>query len=316
MCGLLASERFGVVHLRRVLLQMQVNFSEVEIFMKTRRDLFRYFISMLMTSALPISARAYPGTGDIAALLIPSNGANIKDMGDIVAVPKIVVIGVGSGGNNAVDYMIDHRVSGVEFISANTDLQSLNSGRAQKIIQLGTSGLGTGGKPDLARLAATQSEHDLRCAMNGAHMVFIAAGLGGGTGTGAAPVIARMAKEMGILTVGMVILPFEFEGRQRVNTASAGLADLQGHVDALITVSNEKLLNSLGEDVTMAEAFTYINDLMKDIVSGFSGILNVPGHLNVDFEDVRTLLREPGKAALGVAVSMVLIAPMPPLNRY
>lgn len=253
---------------------------------------------MLLTSALPTAVQAFPNAGDIAVLPTP----NINDMGDIADAPRIMVIGVGGGGNNAVDYMINHHVSGVEFIRVNTDLQSLKSGRAEKIIQLGTSGLGTGGNPDLARLAATQSEHDLRCAMDGANILFICAGLGGGTGTGAAPIIACMANEMGILTVFLGTLPFEFEGRQRVNTACAGLADLQDHVDALFIVPNEKLLTKLGGDVTMAEAFTYTNSLMKDIVSSFAEILNLPSHVNVDFEDVRTLLKEPGKAALGVAV--------------
>jgi cell division protein FtsZ len=267
--------------------------------MIARRDLFRYVVSIWMASAWPVAVRAEPGTGDIPKPLLPSDGVSTEGVGGIVDAPKIVVIGVGGGGNNAIDYMIDHRVRGVEFISVNTDAQNLNAGRAKKIIQLGTIGLGTGGNTDLARVAATQSEHALRYALDGAHMLIITAGLGGGTGTGAAPVIARVAKGMGILTVGVVTQPFEFEGPHRVNTANAGIAELKKHVDALIIVPNDMLLTSLGEDVSMAEAFDYSNDLMKAVISGFAGIVNAPGHVNVDFEEVRTLLRGPGKAALG-----------------
>ena len=271
--------------------------------MVARRELFRYVLSTWMASALPVTVWAYPGNGEIPKPLVPSDGVSTEGVGGSVDAPKIVVIGVGGGGNNTIDYMIDHHVRGVDFISVNTDAQSLNAGRAKKIIQLGAIGLGTGGNTALAGLAATQTEHALRSALDGAHMLFITAGLGGGTGTGAAPMIARVAKGMGILTVGVVTQPFEFEGRHRVNTANAGIAELKNHVDALIIVPNDMLLTSLGEDVSMAEGFAYSNGLTKDVISGFSGIVNAPGHVNVDLEDVRTLLRGPGKAALGVAVA-------------
>jgi cell division protein FtsZ len=214
---------------------------------------------------------------------------------------QIKVIGVGGGGGNAVEHMISTRVQGVEFICANTDAQALSRGAAHKVIQLGTSGLGAGSKPDKGREAAELAEADIRAAIDGAHMLFITAGMGGGTGTGAAPVIARVAKEMGILTVGVVTKPFEFEGGRRMANADAGLAELEANVDSLIVVLNEKLLEVLGDDVTQDEAFAHANDVLKNAVGGIAEIINVPGHVNVDFEDVRTVMGEPGKAMMGTA---------------
>ncbi|WP_295855994.1 cell division protein FtsZ [uncultured Xylophilus sp.] len=216
---------------------------------------------------------------------------------------QIKVIGVGGGGGNAVEHMIQRAVQGVEFVCANTDAQALGRSAAHRTIQLGQSGLGAGGKPDKGREAAEAAVDDIRSAIEGAHMLFITAGMGGGTGTGAAPVIARVAKEMGILTVGVVTKPFEFEGGRRIQHADAGLSELETNVDSLIVVLNEKLLEVLGDDVTQDEAFAHANDVLKNAVGGIAEIINVPGHVNVDFEDVRTVMGEPGRAMMGTAVS-------------
>jgi cell division protein FtsZ len=213
----------------------------------------------------------------------------------------IKVIGVGGGGGNAVGHMIDCGVQGVEFICANTDAQALSRGTAHKTIQLGGTGLGAGSKPDKGREAAELAVDDIRNAIAGAHMLFITAGMGGGTGTGAAPVIARVAKEMGILTVGVVTKPFEFEGGRRMTNADAGLSELEANVDSLIVVLNEKLLEVLGDDITQEQAFAHANDVLKNAVGGIAEIINVPGDINVDFEDVRTVMGEPGKAMMGTA---------------
>ncbi len=214
---------------------------------------------------------------------------------------QIKVIGVGGGGGNAVGHMIQCGVQGVEFICANTDAQALNRGTSHKTIPLGGSGLGAGGKPEKGREAAELAIEDIRSAISGAHMLFITAGMGGGTGTGAAPVIARVAKEMGILTVGVVTKPFDFEGGRRMSNADLGLAELEANVDSLIVVLNDKLLEVLGDDVTQDEAFAHANDVLKNAVGGIAEIINVPGHVNVDFEDVRTVMGEPGKAMMGTA---------------
>jgi cell division protein FtsZ len=216
---------------------------------------------------------------------------------------QIKVIGVGGGGGNAVEHMIDRAVQGVEFICANTDAQALTRSSAHKIIQLGSSGLGAGSKPDKGRDAAEQAVDDIRAAISGAHMLFITAGMGGGTGTGAAPVIARVAKEMGILTVGVVTKPFDWEGGRRMTNADHGLSELESNVDSLIVVLNEKLIDVLGDDVTQDEAFAHANDVLKNAVGGIAEIINVPGHVNVDFEDVRTVMGEPGKAMMGTAAA-------------
>ena len=216
---------------------------------------------------------------------------------------QIKVIGVGGGGGNAVEHMIDRSVGGVEFICANTDAQALARSAAHRTIQLGVSGLGAGSKPEKGRHAAEDAIEDIRAAIEGAHMLFITAGMGGGTGTGAAPVIARVAKEMGILTVGVVTKPFDWEGGRRMDNADAGLSELEANVDSLIVVLNEKLLEVLGDDITQDEAFAHANDVLKNAVGGIAEIINVPGHVNVDFEDVRTVMGEPGKAMMGTAVA-------------
>jgi len=216
---------------------------------------------------------------------------------------QIKVIGVGGGGGNAVEHMIERSVGGVEFICANTDAQALSRSAAHRTIQLGVSGLGAGSKPEKGREAAEAAEADIRTAIEGAHMLFITAGMGGGTGTGAAPVIARVAKEMGILTVGVVTKPFDWEGGRRMTNADHGLSELEANVDSLIVVLNEKLLDVLGDEVTQDEAFAHANDVLKNAVGGIAEIINVPGHVNVDFEDVRTVMGEPGKAMMGTAVA-------------
>ena len=216
---------------------------------------------------------------------------------------RIKVIGVGGGGGNAVEHMIANNVQGVEFICANTDAQALNRSNASYILQLGSTGLGAGAKPEAGKAAAEEAHDRIREAIDGAHMLFITAGLGGGTGTGAAPVIARVAKEMGILTVGVVTKPFDFEGNRRMKAADIGLAELEANVDSLIVILNEKLLEVLGDDVTQEAAFGHANDVLRNAVGGISDIIHIPGLVNVDFEDVKTVMSEPGKAMMGTATA-------------
>ena len=216
---------------------------------------------------------------------------------------KIKVIGVGGGGGNAVDHMIAQGVQGVEFICANTDAQALNRSTAHHLIQLGNTGLGAGAKPEAGRAAGEEAVDRIREAISGSNMLFITAGMGGGTGTGAAPVIARVAKEMGILTVGVVTKPFDFEGNRRMKAADAGLAELEANVDSLIVILNDKLLDVLGDDVTQDQAFAHANDVLRNAVGGISDIIHIPGLVNVDFEDVKTVMSEPGKAMMGTAVA-------------
>jgi len=216
---------------------------------------------------------------------------------------RIKVIGVGGGGGNAVDHMIERNVQGVEFICANTDAQALSRSAAHKTLQLGNTGLGAGSKPEKGRECADAAVDDIRSAIEGAHMLFITAGMGGGTGTGAAPVIGRIARAMGILTVGVVTKPFEWEGGRRMTNADLGLAELEANVDSLIVILNEKLQDVLGDDISQDEAFAHANDVLKNAVGGIAEIINVPGRVNVDFEDVRTVMGEPGKAMMGTAVA-------------
>ena len=216
---------------------------------------------------------------------------------------RIKVIGVGGGGGNAVEHMIANGVQGVEFICANTDAQALNRSAANQLIQLGSTGLGAGAKPEAGKAAAEEAVDRIREAITGANMLFITAGMGGGTGTGAAPVIARVAKEMGILTVGVVTKPFEFEGNRRMKAADTGLAELEANVDSLIVILNDKLLEVLGDDVTQDQAFAHANDVLRNAVGGISDIIHIPGMVNVDFEDVKTVMGEPGKAMMGTAMA-------------
>jgi cell division protein FtsZ len=216
---------------------------------------------------------------------------------------QIKVIGVGGGGGNAVEHMISSGVQGVEFVTANTDAQALRVSNAHKVIQLGSTGLGAGSKPERGREAAEAAIDDIRLALEGTNMLFVTAGMGGGTGTGAAPVVARVAREMGILTVGVVTKPFEFEGSRRMGNAEAGLAELEANVDSLIVVLNEKLMDVLGDDASQDEAFAFANDVLKNSVGGIAEIINVEALVNVDFEDVRTVMSETGKAMMGTAAA-------------
>jgi cell division protein FtsZ len=211
----------------------------------------------------------------------------------------IKVIGVGGAGGNAVEHMIREGVQGVEFICCNTDSQSLNLSTADVKLQLGP-GQGAGGKPEKARDLALKERARIAEALDGAHMVFITAGMGGGTGTGAAPVVAEVAREKDILTVAVVTKPFEFEGK-RMRLAEEGLGELQQYCDALIIILNERLMEVLGEDVSMTEAFKAADNVLRNAVGGIAEIINVPGLVNVDFEDVRTVMGEMGKAMMGSA---------------
>jgi len=217
--------------------------------------------------------------------------------------PRISVIGVGGAGGNAIANMMRADVQGVDFIVANTDAQALNRSAANQLIQLGTTGLGAGAKPEAGKAAAEEAVDRIRQSIDGAHMLFITAGMGGGTGTGAAPVIARVAREMGILTVGVVTKPFDFEGQRRMKSADLGVSELEANVDSLIVILNDKLLDVLGDDVTQDQAFAHANDVLKNAVGGISDIIHMPGLVNVDFEDVKTVMSEPGKAMMGTAVA-------------
>ena len=215
----------------------------------------------------------------------------------------IKVIGVGGCGGNAVEHMMSKNVSGVEFICANTDMQALKKSHAKSVLQIGediTKGLGAGAKPEIGREAALEDRDRIAEVIDGADMLFITAGMGGGTGTGAAPIIAEVAKEMGILTVAVVTKPFAFEGK-RTKVAVEGLEELSQHVDSLIVIPNEKLMEVLGEDVPFLEAFRAANDVLHNAVSGIAEIINCPGLVNVDFADVRTVMSEMGMAMMGSA---------------
>jgi cell division protein FtsZ len=217
--------------------------------------------------------------------------------------PIIKVIGVGGAGGNAVNHMIEQGVEGVEFIAVNTDAQVLSRNKARNQIQLGSSGLGAGAKPEEARAVAHAERERIEEAIAGAHMVFITAGMGGGTGTGAGPVIAEVARALGVLTVAVVTKPFSFEGSKRSKIAEQGLADLAPHVDSLIVILNDKLEEVLGEDVTQEEAFKAADNVLNDAVAGIAEIINQPGLVNVDFQDVRTVMCEQGMAMMGSSVA-------------
>ena len=212
---------------------------------------------------------------------------------------QIKVIGVGGGGGNAVGHMISCAVQGVEFICANTDAQALSSSRAHRTIQLGSSGLGAGSKPDKGRDAAELAVDDIRSAIEGAHMLFITAGMGGGTGTGAAPVIARVAREMGILTVAVVTTPFKFEGKRRAASAERGIEELTQYVDSLITIPNEKLM-SVYRNLSVIDAFKRADDVVLSAVRGISDLIISPGFVNIDFADIRTAMTARGHAMMGI----------------
>lgn len=214
----------------------------------------------------------------------------------------IKVIGVGGGGGNALEHMVANKIEGVDFICANTDAQALRKSNATTHLQLGTDitkGLGAGANPDVGRQAALEDRERIMEVINGADMVFITAGMGGGTGTGAAPVVAQVAKEMGILTVAVVTKPFPFEGGKRMKVAIAGIEELGQHVDSLITIPNEKLLKVLGKEMSLLNAFKSANDVLLGAVQGIAELITREGMINVDFADVRTVMSEMGMAMMG-----------------
>jgi cell division protein FtsZ len=218
----------------------------------------------------------------------------------------IKVIGVGGGGGNAVSHMLSSEIDGVEFICANTDAQALRGMEARSVVQLGaqiTKGLGAGANPNVGREAAIEDRAQIQSILQGADMVFITAGMGGGTGTGAAPIVAEVAREMGILTVAVVTKPFPFEGRKRMAIAEQGLKELAEHVDSLITIPNEKLLPVLGKNCSLLTAFSTANDVLLGAVQGIADLITRPGMINVDFADVRTVMSEMGMAMMGTGVA-------------
>jgi cell division protein FtsZ len=218
----------------------------------------------------------------------------------------IKVIGVGGGGGNAVDHMVAANIDGVEFIGANTDAQALKKAKSKTILQLGTNltkGLGCGANPAVGRQAAVEDRERIAEALTGADMVFITAGMGGGTGTGAAPVVAQVAKDMGILTVAVVTKPFPMEGKKRMAVADQGIRELSEYVDSIITIPNEKLLMVLGKDATLLDAFGKANEVLQNAVQGIAELITKPGLINVDFADVRTVMSEMGMAMMGSATA-------------
>ncbi|HEX3015493.1 MAG TPA: cell division protein FtsZ [Desulfobacteria bacterium] len=223
-----------------------------------------------------------------------------------VSAANIKVIGVGGGGSNAVNRMISAGLRGVEFITVNTDSQALQQSKADKVLQIGgklTRGLGAGANPEIGLKAAEESKDDILEALKGADMVFVTAGMGGGTGTGAAPIVAEVAKESGALTVGVVTRPFTFEGRRRAVQADRGIGELKARVDTLITIPNDRLLQVIDKNTTINEAFRIADDVLRQGVQGISDLIAVPGLINLDFADVKTIMSDTGSALMGIGVS-------------
>src|SRR5699024_9670231 len=219
---------------------------------------------------------------------------------------KVKVIGVGGAGGNAVNRMIAEGVKGVEFIVANTDTQALNASKAEMKIQLGpklTKGLGAGSIPDVGRKAAEESEAQLAEALAGADMIFVTCGMGGGTGTGAAPIVAKIAKDQGALTVGVVTRPFSFEGPKRGRYAAEGIAELKANVDTLVIISNNRLLEIVDKKTPMLEAFNEADNVLRQGVQGISDLITAPGYVNLDFADVKTVMENQGTALMGIGVA-------------
>lgn len=222
---------------------------------------------------------------------------------DMEQFAQIKVVGVGGGGNNAINRMIQYGLKGVDYISINTDKQALYLSKSNHKIQIGekiTKGLGAGANPEIGQKAAEESREEIQHALEGCDMVFITAGMGGGTGTGAAPIVAEIAKNMGILTVGVVTKPFMFEGRRRMNNAEMGIAELKERVDTLVTIPNDRLLQVVEKRTSMLEAFKIADDVLRQGVQGISDLIAVPGLVNLDFADVRTIMKEKGLAHMGI----------------
>ncbi|TDL35116.1 cell division protein FtsZ [Jeotgalibacillus sp. S-D1] len=225
---------------------------------------------------------------------------------NVDSLATIKVIGVGGGGNNAVNRMIEHGVQGVEFIAVNTDAQALNLSKAEIKMQIGgkmTRGLGAGANPEVGKKAAEESREQIEEAIKGADMVFVTAGMGGGTGTGAAPVIAQIARELGSLTVGVVTRPFTFEGRKRANQAAGGISSMKEAVDTLIVIPNDRLLEIVDKSTPMLEAFREADNVLRQGVQGISDLIAVPGLINLDFADVKTIMSNKGSALMGIGVA-------------
>ncbi len=224
---------------------------------------------------------------------------------EIETFARIKVIGVGGSGANAINHMIDSKISGVEFIAINTDTQDLHHSKAQKKIHIGknlTKGLGSGMNPEIGRASAEETKAEIQEAIKGADMVFVAAGMGGGTGTGAAPIIAKTAKEEGILTIGVVTKPFSFEGTQRQKIANEGIDELEKEVDALITIPNDRLLIVAGDNMSFKDAFAQSDDILKQAVEGISELITTPGIINIDYADIETTLSNAGAAFMGIGI--------------
>ncbi len=222
---------------------------------------------------------------------------------EIETFARIKVIGVGGSGANAINHMIDSKIAGVEFIAINTDTQDLHHSKANKKIHIGknlTKGLGSGMNPEIGRASAEETKAQIQEAIKGADMIFIAAGMGGGTGTGASPIIAKVAKEEGILTIGVVTKPFSFEGAQRAKIAEQGIEELEKEVDALITIPNDRLLVVAGDNMSFKDAFAVSDDILKQAVEGISELITTPGIINIDYADIETTLRNAGAAFMGI----------------
>lgn len=232
------------------------------------------------------------------------NNPNIRfDVEETTELAVIKVIGAGGGGNNALDRMIDSDLQGIEFIAVNTDRQALNNSKATHKIAIGeklTRGLGAGANPEIGRKAVEESREALQEVLHGADMVFVTCGMGGGTGTGSAPVIAQMAKEMGILTVGVVTKPFKFEGKARMRKAEEGIKELKSKVDTLITIPNDRLLQIVQKNTSMLEAFSMADDVLKQGIQSISDLIAVPGLINLDFADVTSVMKDQGLAHMGI----------------
>lgn len=222
---------------------------------------------------------------------------------DADAAAKIIVVGVGGAGNNAVNRMIDEKINGVDFIGINTDRQALQLCKAPKLLQIGeklTKGLGAGAKPEVGEKAAEENEEDIAASLQGADMVFVTCGMGGGTGTGAAPIVAKLAKSMGILTVGVVTKPFRFEAKARMLNALSGIEKIKEHVDTLIVIPNDKLLEIVDRRTTMPEALKKADEVLQQAVQGITDLINLPAIINLDFADVQTVMKDKGIAHIGI----------------
>jgi cell division protein FtsZ len=255
-----------------------------------------------MNNFSPLSYSGFNGHSIQDSYIIPKDERMSDDL-TFSNAARIKVIGVGGGGSNAVNRMIASDIEGIEFWTMNTDAQALSHSEASRRIQLGqklTRGLGAGGNPAIGQKAAEESREEIAHALEGADLVFITAGMGGGTGTGAARIVAEVAKEMGALTVGVVTRPFTFEGRRRTNQAEEGISGLQSQVDTLIIIPNDKLLQAINEQTPVQEAFRIADDVLRSGVQGISDIITIPGLINVDFADVRTVMADAGSALMGI----------------